>query len=142
MGPATVQDGVRDDVHGCYSGAGVDVGARVAELGVGASPAEPLQLVMGAASASHDHVRRLQAAGLVTRVPMRRGQGSLIVLTRVRQRRPGWRSTGSSKGNVAGGEPTRTIVAFGWFHGHGRGYAGAKVSRAWPPVQETTTERP
>jgi len=50
---------------------------------VGASPLEPLQLVMGwHERVAHDHVRRLQAAHLVARIPMRRGDGSLIVLTR------------------------------------------------------------
>ena len=50
---------------------------------VGASPPEPLQLVMGCSErVAYDHVRRLEAAGLVHRVPMRLGQGALIVLTR------------------------------------------------------------
>ena len=50
---------------------------------VGASPAEPLELVLRVSErVAYDHVRRLEAAGLVRRVPMRRGDGSLIVLTR------------------------------------------------------------
>jgi hypothetical protein len=50
---------------------------------VGASPTEPLELVLGVGErVAYDHVRRLEAAGLVRRVPMRRGDGSLIVLTR------------------------------------------------------------
>ena len=50
---------------------------------VGASPPEPLQLMMGCSKrVVYDHVRRLEAAGLVQRVAMRRGQGALVVLTR------------------------------------------------------------
>jgi hypothetical protein len=50
---------------------------------VGASPLEPLQLVLGCGRrVAFDHVRRLTEAGWVTRVAMRRGDGSLIVITR------------------------------------------------------------
>jgi hypothetical protein len=49
---------------------------------VGASPPEPLKLVMGCSErVAYDHVRRLEADGLVKRIAMRRGHGSLIVLT-------------------------------------------------------------
>ncbi len=49
---------------------------------VGASPVEPLALVMGWNRAVvHDHVARLVRAGFVRRVPMTRGEGSLIMVT-------------------------------------------------------------
>ena len=70
------------------SGASVGPGPRsLAALAwlarVGASELEPLRLVMGwTERRAHDHVRRLFRAGSVERLPMRRGQGSLIVLTR------------------------------------------------------------
>jgi hypothetical protein len=50
---------------------------------VGASPGEPLGLVMGwRHTALHRHLARLIATGLVWRVPMTRGEGSLLVVTR------------------------------------------------------------
>ena len=69
------------------SGACVGPGRRSLEglawlARVGASPLEPLRLVLGCNERrAHDHVQRLTAAGLVKRVAMRRGDGSLIVLT-------------------------------------------------------------
>lgn len=49
---------------------------------VGCSPLEPLAVVMDWSDrVAHDHVRRLTDAGLVRRVAMQRGQGSLIVVT-------------------------------------------------------------
>jgi len=50
---------------------------------VGASPGEPLALVMRwSRPVLADHLARLVAAGLVWRVPMTRGEGSLLVVTR------------------------------------------------------------
>jgi hypothetical protein len=47
---------------------------------VGASPVEPWRLVMGwSERVARDHVQRLEAAGLVERVAMRRGAGVLVV---------------------------------------------------------------
>jgi hypothetical protein len=49
---------------------------------VGAAPGEPLALVMNwTAPGLYDHVARLVAAGLVRRIAMTRGEGSLLVLT-------------------------------------------------------------
>ena len=49
---------------------------------VGAAPHEPLGLVMGwSEMLVYDHVRRLVRAGLVRRVAMTRGHGSLLVIT-------------------------------------------------------------
>jgi hypothetical protein len=44
---------------------------------MGASPSLPLQLAMGCSErVARDHVSRLEAAGLVQRTPMRRGDGA------------------------------------------------------------------
>ena len=49
---------------------------------VGCSPIEPLALVSGCGErTTRDHVRRLEGGGLVRRVAMTRGAGSLIVVT-------------------------------------------------------------
>lgn len=50
---------------------------------VGASPREPLALVMRwSDQAMHDHVARLARAGMLTPVRMTHGDGSLLVITR------------------------------------------------------------
>ena len=74
---------------------------------VGASPREALQLVMGCSKrTANDHILRLQDADLVVRTPMRRGDGSLIVLTR--------------KGAVEAGLPARhalrSVAPTTWAH--------------------------
>jgi hypothetical protein len=97
---------------------------------VGASPAEPLQLVMGCSErVAYDHVRRLQAAGLVRRVPMRRGDGSLIVLTR--------------HGALAAGQPaTRALRSVGptmWAHATACAWVSAWLqlrNRSWAGERE------
>lgn len=49
---------------------------------VGMSPPEPVRLVMGWTERhTYDHVRRLVDAGYLTRSPMTRGDGSLLVVT-------------------------------------------------------------
>jgi hypothetical protein len=64
---------------------------------VGASPSLPLQLVMGCSErVARDHVSRLEAAGLVQRSPMRRGDGVLVMVTR--------------KGALEGGHPARRAL--------------------------------
>jgi len=61
---------------------------------VGASPQEPLALVMGWNHATaYDHVRRLVAAGLLRRVPMTRGDGSLLIVTAAGARVAGYRAS-------------------------------------------------
>ena len=74
---------------------------------VGASPSLPLQLVMGCSErVARDHVSRLEAAGLVQRTPMRRGDGALVVVTR--------------KGALEAGHPARraprSLSPTGWAH--------------------------
>lgn len=74
---------------------------------VGASPLEPLQLVMGCSErVAHDHVRRLQDARLVVRTPMRRGDGSLIVLTR----------KGAIEAGLPAGHALRSVAPTTWAH--------------------------
>ncbi len=74
---------------------------------VGASPSLPLQLVMGCSErVARDHVSRLEAAGLVQRTPMRRGDGALVMVTR--------------KGALEAGHPARralrSLSPMGWAH--------------------------
>ena len=74
---------------------------------VGASPSLPLQLVMGCSErVARDHVSRLEAAGLVQRKPMRRGDGALVIVTR--------------RGALEAGHPARraprSVAPTGWAH--------------------------
>lgn len=49
---------------------------------VGATPQDPLRLIIGCSErVARDHVRRLVDAGLVRRVAMTRGEGTLLVIT-------------------------------------------------------------
>jgi hypothetical protein len=74
---------------------------------VGASPLEPLALVLGCSQRrAHDHVRRLSSAGLVTRVAMRRGDGSLIVLT----------GRGAVEAGYPAGRAPRSLAPTTWAH--------------------------
>lgn len=51
---------------------------------VGASPSLPLQLVMGCSErVARDHVSRLKPLGLHQRTRMRRGDGALVMVTRI-----------------------------------------------------------
>jgi hypothetical protein len=97
---------------------------------VGASPIEPLGLLMGwNRILVYDHVRRLERAGLVTRVAMRRGHGSLIVAT--------------SRGAIEAGYPAaralRSVAPTTWAHSTGCAWASAwliarlRVLRAQAP---------
>ncbi|MCA1680404.1 MAG: hypothetical protein LC777_16355 [Actinobacteria bacterium] len=94
------------------SGACVGPGRRSLEaLGwlarVGVSPLEPLRLVLGCSERrAHDHVCRLTAAGLVTRVAMRRGDGSLIVLT----------ANGALEAGYAASRAPRSLAPTTWAH--------------------------
>ena len=74
---------------------------------VGASPLAPLRLVLGCGErVAFDHVRRLADAGLVTRVAMRRGDGSLIVITR----------QGALQAGYEPGRAPRSVAPATWAH--------------------------
>lgn len=92
---------------------------------VGLSPAEPIELVLGVSErVAHDHVRRLEVAGLVKRVPMRRGQGSLIVLTR----------NGALEAGYPASRKPRTVTPTTWAHASACAWASAWLEvrgRAW-----------
>jgi hypothetical protein len=89
------------------------------------APMEPWRLVMGwSERVSRDHVARLEAAGLVERVAMRRGQGVHVVAT--------------SRGAIEAGYPAswapRSIVPSTWAHACGCAWASAWLElrdRAW-----------
>jgi hypothetical protein len=67
---------------------------------VSASPHEPLALVMGwSETLAYDHVRGLVKAGYVRRVPMTRGDGSLILIS----------SAGAAKAGYPASRATRSI---------------------------------
>lgn len=73
---------------------------------------------------AYDHVHRLQAAGLVDRVPMRRGQGSLIVLTR----------RGALEAGYPASRAPRSITPTTWAHTSACAWACAWLEvrgRAW-----------
>lgn len=60
---------------------------------VGAAPQEPLRLIIGCSErVARDHVRRLVDAGLVRRVAMTRGDGTLLVITPAGAVRAGYRA--------------------------------------------------
>ena len=97
---------------------------------VGATPAEPFELVLGVGErVAYDHVRRLEAAGLVKRVPMRRGQGSLIVLTRA----------GALEAGYPASRAPRSITPTTWAHTSACAWVSAWLEvrgRAWRSERE------
>ena len=97
---------------------------------VGAAPMDALTLVMGCSErVARDHVRRLEQAGLVKRVAMRRGDGVLVVLTR---------AGALESGNPARRAP-RTVRPHAWAHTSGCAWASAWLElrgRAWVSERE------
>lgn len=97
---------------------------------VGASPSLPLQLVMGCSErVARDHVSRLEAAGLVQRMPMRRGDGALVMVTR--------------KGALEAGHPgrraPRSLAPTGWAHASACAWVSAWLQlrgREWVSERE------
>jgi len=74
---------------------------------LGASPGEPLALVMNWTQPGlYDHVARLTHAGLVRRVPMTRGDGSLLVVT----------PDGARMGGASAGAAPRGVAPTTWAH--------------------------
>ena len=91
---------------------------------VGCSPMEPLALVSGCGErATRDHVRRLENEGLVRRVAMTRGAGSLIVVTESGARMAG-------EGRL--GAP-RSVAPSTWAHA---------VASAWVAASFQVRDRP
>jgi hypothetical protein len=97
---------------------------------VGATPFDALQLVMGCGRRKAlDHVRRLERAGLVTRAAMRRGDGTLVVLTRAGAREAGCPTR----------RATRALAPHAWAHACGCAWASAWLElrgRAWVSERE------
>jgi hypothetical protein len=96
---------------------------------VGATPFDALVLMMGCSRRKAlDHVRRLQDAGLVTRAAMRRGDGTLVLLTRAGAREAGCPT-----------RRARSLAPHAWAHASGCAWASAWLElrgRAWVSERE------
>ena len=96
---------------------------------VGATPFDALVLVMGCSRRKAlDHVRRLQDAGLVTRAAMRRGDGTLVLLTRAGAREAGCPT-----------RRARPLAPHAWAHASGCAWTSAWLElrgRAWVSERE------
>jgi hypothetical protein len=97
---------------------------------VGATPLEPLQLVMGCSRRrALDHVRRLTAAQLLRRVTMTRGHGSLLVIT----------STGACVAGHPAARAPRSVAPTTWAHACGCAWMSAWLQvrgREWVSERE------
>ena len=97
---------------------------------VGASPLQPLRLVLGCSTTrARDHVHRLVDAGLVRRVTMTRGHGSLLVIT----------PAGARMAGVAATRAPRQVAPTTWAHTSGCAWAGAWLAlrgREWAGERE------
>jgi hypothetical protein len=94
---------------------------------VGASPGEPLGLVMGwSRTALHSHLARLVAAGFVWRVPMTRGDGSLIVVTRDGARMAGAGRAPRALGPTSWAHTVACAWACAWFEVRGRDWLSSR----------------
>ncbi|MGI9097116.1 MAG: hypothetical protein ACR2H2_01245 [Solirubrobacteraceae bacterium] len=88
---------------------------------VGASPGEPLALVMGwGHTALHKHLARLIATGLVWRIPMTRGEGSLLVVTRDGARIAGAHAAPRGLGPTSWAHAVACAWTSAWFEVRGR----------------------
>jgi hypothetical protein len=88
---------------------------------VGASPGEPLALVMRwSRPVLADHLARLIAAGLVWRVPMTRGEGSLLVVTRDGARMAGASRAPRGPGPTSWAHTVACAWMSAWFEVRGR----------------------
>jgi hypothetical protein len=101
---------------------------------VGASPLEPLALVGGCGERMmHDHVARLAREGLVRRVPMTRGDGSLVVVTRAGAARVGYAHLGAP----------RSVAPSSWAHHVGCAWVAASfevLDLPWVSVAEVALD--
>ena len=97
---------------------------------VGAAPFDALQLVMGCSRrCALDHVRRLEEAGLIRREAMRRGDGTLVLLTRA----------GALEAGCPPRRATRPVPPYAWAHASGCAWASAWLElrgRAWISERE------
>ena len=97
---------------------------------VGATPLEPLELVMGCSRRrTLDHLQRLVEAGHVRRVTMTRGHGSLIVITCA-----GARIAGAPASNAP-----RSVAPTTWAHASGCAWVSAWLQlrgRDWVSERE------
>ena len=88
---------------------------------VGASPGEPLALVMRwSRPVLADHLARLIAAGLVWRVPMTRGEGSLLIITRDGARMAGAGRAPRGPGPTSWAHTVACAWTSAWFEVRGR----------------------
>ena len=101
---------------------------------VGATPPEPLRLVMGCSErVAYDHVRRLQSAGLADRIAMRRGHGSLIVITR----------RGALEAGCPASHAPRSVAPTTWAHASGCAWVSAWLQlrgRDWVSEREIAND--
>jgi hypothetical protein len=97
---------------------------------VGASPLEPLQLVLGCSRRrALDHVRRLSGAELVRRVTMTRGHGSLLVVT----------AAGAQVAGLPASSAPRSVAPTTWAHASGCAWVSAWLQlrrRSWISERE------
>ncbi|MCA1699460.1 MAG: hypothetical protein LC790_11420 [Actinobacteria bacterium] len=97
---------------------------------VGATPFDALALVMGCSRRrALDHVRRLEEAGLIARAAMRRGDGTLVLLTRA----------GALEAGCPPRRAIRTLAPHAWTHASGCAWASAWLElrgRAWVSERE------
>jgi hypothetical protein len=97
---------------------------------VGATPLEPLQLVLGCSRRrALDHVRRLRDAALVRRVAMTRGDGSLLVVT----------AAGARVAGLPASSAPRSVAPSTWAHASACAWVSAWLQlrgRSWVSERE------
>lgn len=101
---------------------------------VGASPLEPLRLVLGCSTTrARDHVHRLVKAGLVRRVTMTRGHGSLLVIT----------PSGARMAGASASAAPRSVGPTTWAHASGCAWVSAWLQlrgREWVSEREVLAD--
>ncbi len=94
---------------------------------VGASSGDPLGLVMGWSRAVlNDHLARLTAAGLVRRIPMTRGEGSLIIVTREGARMGGATTAPRGSAPTSWAHTVACAWTSAWFEVRGRDWLSSR----------------
>jgi hypothetical protein len=101
---------------------------------VGASPLEPLQLVLGCSwRRALDHVRRLSDADLLRRVTMTRGDGSLLLVT----------TAGARVAGLPASSAPRSVAPTTWAHASGCAWVSAWLQlrgRSWISEREVADD--